>query len=347
MFKLSVIIPVYNVERYLKECLDSVCNQTLEDIEIICINDGSTDNSLDILNEYAAKDNRIKIISKENGGQATARNLGIKEAQGEYIAFVDSDDFIEPEMFEKLYSKAKADNLDLVMCKIATYDNQTGEIKDNVWYYMLGVFRDFEKDIFSHKDTHDFTCEIAVTPYNKIYKTSILKDNDILFPEGLIFEDEKFFYDVYLRAKRVSIVDEFLYYYRINRKGSTVDIAKENDYTDIVPISKQIRETFRQTDNYEDYKILLVNRFLHLQLARFTQTSPKYKEKFFNLIKEDLNEVLEDEEIANNLESDVKLRVSKILNSKDLKEFEELDREKVFSVIMACYNTQHSAYFGQ
>ena len=338
---LSVIIPVYNVENYLNECLDSVTSQTLDDVEIICIDDGSTDNSPYILKEYQKKDSRIKIITKENGGQATARNLGIKEAQGEYITFVDSDDFIEPTMFEKLYTKAKDNNLDIAMCKIATYDNQTEEIKNNVWYYMLGVFRDFEKDIFNHKDTKEFTCHIAVTPYNKIYKTTLLKENNILFPEGLIFEDEKFFYDTYLRAKRVSIVDEFLYYYRINRKGSTVDTIKDNDFSDIVPISKLIRETFKETNNYEDYKILLSNRFIHLQLARFTQTSQKYKENFFNLLKSDLEEVLADRTIYDNLESDVKLRVDMIINSESLNEFEKLDEDKVFSVVMACYNAEN------
>ena len=338
MYKLSVIIPVYNVENYLRECLDSITNQTVKDIEIICIDDGSSDNSPDILKEYQKKDSRIKIITKENGGQASARNLGIKEAQGEYIAFIDSDDFIEAEMLEKLYTKAKDDNLDIAMCKIATYNNQTKEIKDNVWYYMLGIFRDFEKDIFNHKDTKEFTCNIAVTPYNKIYKTSLIKDNGILFPEGLIFEDEKFFYDTYLRAKRVSIIPEFLYYYRVNRKGSTVDIEKENDYTDIIEISKQIRQTFKETNNYEDYKYLLNNRLIHLQLARFTETSPKYREKFFNLIKEDLQEVLKDPDIKDNLESDVKIRVDKILKSKDYEEFKRLDENKIFSVVMASYN---------
>ena len=217
MYKLSVIIPVYNVENYLRECLDSIINQTVKDIEIICVDDGSTDNSQDILKEYQKKDSRIKIITKENGGQASARNLGIKEAQGEYIAFIDSDDFIESEMLEKFYTKANDNNLDIAMCKIATYNNQTKEIKDNVWYYMLGIFRDFEKEIFNHKDTKEFTCNIAVTPYNKIYKTSLIKDNNILFPEGLIFEDEKFFYDTYLRAKRVSIIPEFLWYWKGKR----------------------------------------------------------------------------------------------------------------------------------
>ena len=340
MYKLSVIIPVYNVEKYLKECLDSITRQTVKDIEIICVDDGSTDNSPDILKEYQKKDSRIKIITKENGGQASARNLGIKEAQGEYIAFIDSDDFIEEEMLEKLYTKANDDNLDIAMCKIATYNNQTGEIKDNVWYYMLGIFRDFEKDVFNHKDTKEFTCNIAVTPYNKIYKTSLIKDNDILFPEGLIFEDEKFFYDIYLRAKKVSIIPEFLYYYRVSRKGSTVDIEKENDYTDIIEISKQIRQTFKETNNYEGYKYLLNNRLIHLQLARFTETSPKYREKFFNILKEDLQEVLKDQDIKDNLESDVKIRVDKILKSKDYEEFKRLDENKIFSVVMASYNDE-------
>lgn len=338
MCKLSIIIPIFNVEHYLNECLNSVCAQTLENIEIICIDDGSTDNSLNIVKEYSKKDDRIKLITQKNSGQATARNKGIKEAKGEYIAFVDSDDFIEPTMFEKLYTKSKDNNLDLAMCKIATYNNQTKEIKDNVWYYMLGIFRDFEKDIFNHKDTKEFTCNIAVTPYNKIYKTSLLKENHILFPEGLIFEDEKFFYDVYLRAKRVSIVPEFLYYYRTNRKGSTVNIDAENDYTDIIEISKQIRETFKITNNYENYKYLLNNRLIHLQLARFTQTSPRFKEKFFNLLKEDLTEVLEDETVKNNLESDVKLRVNRIIESKNYEEFKKVDENKIFSVVMASYN---------
>ncbi len=323
MYKLSVIIPVYNVESYLRECLDSVISQSLNNIEIICIDDGSTDNSLLILEEYAAKDNRIKIISKENGGQASARNLGIKEARGRYIAFVDSDDFIKHDMFEKLYSRAIRNNLDLVMCKIALYDNDDGSINENAWYYKLGVFDGFGKEIFNHEDTLDFTCEISVTPYNKIYKKSLLWDNDILFPEGLIFEDEKFFYDVYLRAKRISLVDEFLYYYRVNRKGSTVDISKENDYSDLIPIYKLVRESFIETGNYENYKILLANRLIHLLFSRFTQTSKKFQENYFNLMKEDLTEVLFDEEIFDNLDFNIKSRVVKLLNS---------------SVVIACYN---------
>ena len=115
MPKVSVIIPIYNTEKYLRKCLDSVCNQTLSDIEIICVNDCSTDNSLEILEEYASKDNRIKLIDfKENKGAAVARNAGIDEAKGEYIGFVDSDDFIDLDFYEKLYNKAVKSGADCV-----------------------------------------------------------------------------------------------------------------------------------------------------------------------------------------------------------------------------------------
>ena len=340
MCLISVIVPVYNVEKYLEQCLDSIINQNLKDIEIICVNDGSTDNSLRILENFSSKDNRVKIFSKENGGQASARNLGIKKAKGKYIAFVDSDDFIKKDMFVKLYDLAEINDLDIAMCKIALYDEDTGNINENAWYYKLGVFGNFNKNIFNHNDTREFTCEISVTPYNKIYKTSLIKENNIYFPEGLIFEDEKFFYDVYLRAERVSISDDFLYYYRTNRKGSTVDISKENDYSDIVSIYKLIRQTFKETGNYENYKVLLANRLIHLEFSRFTQTSTKYKEQFFNKMKEDLSEVLEDELIYNNLSLNIKSRVYKVLNSNNYDEFKELDKHKEFSIIIAFNNAE-------
>lgn len=340
MCLISIIIPVYNVENYLEQCLDSVINQNLNDIEIICVNDGSTDNSLNILKKFASQDKRIRIISKENGGQASARNLGIQEANGKYISFVDSDDFIKNDMLTKLYEIAETYDLDIAMCKVSLYDNNSGKINNNAWYYKLGVFENCNKKIFNHNDTHEFTCEISVTPYNKIYKTSLLKENNILFPEGLIFEDEKFFYDVYLRAKKVSIVDEFLYYYRVNRKGSTVDISKDNDYSDMVSIYKLIRQTFKETGNYESYKVLLANRLIHLEFSRFTQTSEKYKERFFNMMKEDLSEVLKDEFIYDNLGLNIKSRVQKLLDSNNYDEFRKLDKYKEFSVIIVCNNSE-------
>ena len=120
MVKISVIIPVYNVEKYLKECLDSVINQTLKDIEIICVNDGSTDNSLNILENYAKKDNRIIVISQKNKGLSGARNTGLKYCSGEYVSFIDSDDYVSKDLFELTYNNAISNNSDLVIFKIAS-----------------------------------------------------------------------------------------------------------------------------------------------------------------------------------------------------------------------------------
>ena len=122
--KVSVIIPVYNVEEYLRECLDSVVNQTLKEIEIICVDDGSTDSSLEILKEYAQKDNRITVIGTLNKNAGHARNIGISIARGKYLGFIDSDDYIEPTMYEELYAKSKKDDLSLVCCQYTVFDHK-------------------------------------------------------------------------------------------------------------------------------------------------------------------------------------------------------------------------------
>ena len=337
---VSVIIPVFNTESYLQTCLDSILNQTLYNIEIICINDGSSDNSLEILKKYQKNDNRIKIINKNNEGQGIARNIGINEAIGEYVAFVDSDDFIKEDMLEKLYKSCINNNLDMAMCKVASFNELTNEINDSLWYYSLGVFKDFDKNVFSHKDTMDFTCEISVTPYNKLYKNSLIKKYNIKFAENLIFEDEVFFYDVYLKAKRVSIVDETLYYYRMNRKGSTVENTEDKNYSDIVPIFKLIIEKFMETNNWENYKIYVSNRFIHLMLWRYSQTSKKFKKDFFYSLKELLIELLDDTDIKNNLSPKIKHRTNLLINSSVYEEFLINDKSKLFSIVMACYNVE-------
>ena len=125
--KVSVIIPVHNDAPYLIKCLNSVANQTLEDIEIICVNDGSTDNSLDILNEYASKDSRFKIINQENAGAAVARNKGIEIATGDYLSILDADDFFENNMLEYMYYTAKTEQSDVVICGFYLYDNRSRE----------------------------------------------------------------------------------------------------------------------------------------------------------------------------------------------------------------------------
>lgn len=338
--KVSIIVPVYNVEKYLQSCMDSLVNQTLEDIEIICVNDGSTDNSLEILESYAKKDSRIKVFTIENSGNSIARNYGIKIAKGKYVGFVDSDDYINETMFEKLYNSCEQNDLDLAICKISLFDDKTGEVNNNLSYYNLSIFKGFDKEVFSADDTTSFTCNIVVNAYNKLYRRSLLEDNSIEFPPHLIFEDEVFFIKTYLHAKRISVVNEFLYYYRLNREGSITYLEKENDYVDMVYIYQKEREIFKEVNKYSEYKILLANRMLFLILARFTQTSPAYKKHFYEVLKQDLIEVMADEEIKNNLSFNVKNRVLKIIESENYEEFVKEDKFKFFSIIVVCHNSE-------
>ena len=135
--KVSVIIPVYNAEKYLRECLDSVVNQTLREIEIICVDDGSTDASLEILEEYAAKDNRVKVLRQQNQYAGVARNNGMAAASGEYYMFLDADDFFEPELLEELYTKAAELRADVCLCGADKFDVRTGEFQPAPW--LLGL----------------------------------------------------------------------------------------------------------------------------------------------------------------------------------------------------------------
>lgn len=364
-FKVSIIVPVYNVENYLSECLDSICNQTLEDIEIICINDGSSDDSLKILEEYSKKDDRIVVISKENGGQGIARNLGINLAKGEYIGFVDSDDWIEPDMFEKLYDKAHKNNLDVNMCRLSLFDEKTGNFDNSTWYYGLKHFDRLKNDIFDYSDTIDFLTSISVTPVNKIYKRNFLINNNLKFAEDLIFEDEAFFYAMFFKASKISLIKEELYYYRINRINSTV--TNTNNNKDIISIYKIIRN-FLKKNGFRNYIHKIDNRFLNSIFNRFYQSDSKNRKEFFIEFKEllyelkltkdciynDLNILQKDFindmyvksnftsswNFLSNLENNIFYNLKKFICADTYEEFVEYDKHKEFSIIMAIYNTE-------
>ncbi|MDR3257037.1 MAG: glycosyltransferase, partial [Endomicrobium sp.] len=166
-YKVSVIIPVYNVEPYVKDCLDSVVNQTLKDIEIVCVNDGSTDNSWRVLEEYAARDSRIKIITQANQGLACARNNGIKVAKGEYIGFVDSDDWISLDFYEKLYDNAKIENADVCVGNVKSYINGNTQPYFNIEHFGIANDKDKKRIISTN------IC------WNKIYRRSMIEEHQL------------------------------------------------------------------------------------------------------------------------------------------------------------------------
>ncbi|MEF9892079.1 MAG: glycosyltransferase [Anaerorhabdus sp.] len=216
MSKLSIIVPGFNIEYYLDRCLESIRIQTLKDIEIICIDDGSTDKTLDIFNKYKLLDSRFIVIHKENGGLGAARNLGLIHASGEYIGFVDGDDFIHQEMFEKLVNKAEKTQADIVIGGVHfLYKN----FRTRRLFQRLTDYRILEREGFFTANDHPGILQNNVA-WNRIYKRSLIIDNDLKFPENRIYEDVLFSFKSSLIAKRISVVPEIMYFYRQDREGS-------------------------------------------------------------------------------------------------------------------------------
>lgn len=214
MPKISIIIPIYNVERYLENCLKSILNQSFEDMEVILVDDGSIDNSGAICDEYSTKDNRVKVIHKLNGGLSSARNTGLDMANGEYIGFIDSDDYVHPQMFEILYNVLNKDDSDISICDFLRVNDQ--QIINKIY-----DINEIESDSFTPLETLKNMCKAEGVKYvivcNKLYKRSIFKN--VRFPQGKIHEDEFLAHKLIYAAKKVSVVGVPLYYYFQNKNG--------------------------------------------------------------------------------------------------------------------------------
>ncbi len=215
---ISVIIPVYNVEEYLAECLDSILNQTLRQIEIICINDGSTDSSPKILDEYAKKDNRIRVIHQENKGLSTSRNVGFKIATGEFVYMIDSDDYLELDALEKMYCLCKANRLDILFFDLVSFYDETGET------YPSKLKRE------SCPNVYDGVSFLAYQRSKRAHITSaclimlrrgFIEENNFQFYPGIIHEDELFCFQILMEAKRVTFVNWKFYHRRIRANSIT------------------------------------------------------------------------------------------------------------------------------
>ncbi len=251
--KISIIIPVYNNEKYLEACLNTISNQTIKNIEIICINDGSTDNSLNILNSYAQKDSRFKVLSQDNKGQSSARNLGMTIAKGEYMGFMDSDDWAKTDAFEKMYFNAKKFNADISMCAVTTYNEKTFVTNHEDPYTSLNIFPDsFQNRIFSFEETYNFIFRICVSPLNKIYRRKYLEDKKIKFKEGLFFEDNLFFYETFMQTKKCCLLKENLITYRLNSANSTC--AKDEKKLDFFKVFEYMEAFLKEKSFYEHLK---------------------------------------------------------------------------------------------
>jgi len=209
--KVSIVVPVYNVEKYLERCLDSLINQTLKEIEIICVNDGSKDNSDKILEKYSQKDNRIKIINQENSGLSAARNTGMNYVKGEYIGFVDSDDWVDIDFYEKLYNAAKKNDCDIAVADFIRQHPKKQKRRLNIT----------EEKVYETAEEKYLICKTyrEGCVWNKIYKTEFLKNIDLKFVVGMYYEDRDFTARSLYFSKKLVTVPGTYYRYFVNPKS--------------------------------------------------------------------------------------------------------------------------------
>jgi glycosyltransferase involved in cell wall biosynthesis len=253
--RVSVIVPVYNVEKFLKKCLDCLVQQTMEEIEIICINDGSTDGSASILAEYAAMDSRIVVLTQENRGLSVARNNGMAAAGGEFIGFVDGDDWVALNYFEKLYAVAKKHDADIACCGFSRVYSSRSKTKLNI--YAEGVF-----------ETTDDKYRITNTPgacyvFNKIYNREKLNELQLQFESGIFFEDVSFTIRVLYYMKKLAVTPETNYYYRANIDSITRGERTDKKQLDIIRARKDFIQFAHEHHIRRDDKYFVRYKIFH------------------------------------------------------------------------------------
>lgn len=266
---ISIIVPIYNAEKYLEKCIDSLVNQTKREIEIILINDGSTDSSEEIIKSY--KDKRIKYYKNPNQGIGKTRNFGISKATGKYLMFVDSDDYISLDACEKLYNYAKKNNLDLVVCDFyKVYDD--GRIDKE----KLKSFKNTKL-----KDNKNLLLDINLAPWNKLYKKELLTKNNISFVENLKYEDAPFVIAALDKADKIGKLDQYINYYAIHQSSETT--IRDERVFDIIKIVDMIRKYFFTNHNFKSVvDILTVQILTNYNIQQRYQENKQIAMKFIN-----------------------------------------------------------------
>lgn len=277
MKKVSIIVPVYNMEKYLTECMDSLINQTLDDIEIIVINDGSKDNSLKILKDYKKKyPDKLKIIDQVNSGISVARNNGLKIATGKYIGFVDSDDYVKKDMFEKLYNQIEKTKSDIVVCDIEEY-----RIKKNEFKYIDVANQIKGNNLY---ETPSIINTIDYGPCNKLFRKEMF--DAIKFPKDLKYEDLNAILKVFLIASKITTLNESLYIYRINETGETQTVNKK--VIDIIDILQDVIDYSKQINVFDiikkELKIMCVNKVFYYLIYSYKLNNKEFVIEFRNKI---------------------------------------------------------------
>ena len=285
---VSIIVPIYNAEKYLECCLQSIITQSYPFLEIICVNDGSTDGSLKIIENFKKKDKRIVLINQENRGLSAARNIGTDKATGNYIMYVDADDFIEVNMVEVLLKNILTYDTDFVIETIWNYDDETQNrvAREDSYFTMSWLSNSFSNRKIEYKELLNKIFALPVMAWGKLYKTEFLRNSGVRFPEGLIYEDNPFFFELLFKSSGFSVDRRQLYNYRVNVKKSITSDAGKN-YADMLTIMNMIEKILKQQPFYEQIKDEFLFYRLKHTLRSFVSVNPKFKRDYFNKIQQE------------------------------------------------------------
>ena len=285
--KISIVIPVYNAEKYLTECLNSVVNQTMREIQIICVNDGSPDNSRTILQDYADRDPRIEIIDKPNGGQASARNAAFPNVKGKYTYFVDADDWLELNLCEKTYQKAEETNAEITLFFYHSYnpDRTVQNWHNNKARSISPCDKTSVEEKLPILDLPSAWC--------KIFRTDFLQINKITFPEGLVHDDTFVNWQAVTLAQKIAVVPERLYHYRHTPGSITLSISRQSGgdrALHMVPIYNKIQDFLIESGYYAAYHDTFISAKLGMWFGRYQILPASLKPRFAEMIRDSLTE---------------------------------------------------------
>lgn len=280
---VSVVVPVYNAEKYLQQCLNSILRQSLKEIEVIAVDDGSTDGSGKILSEYQKKDKRLTVISKQNEGVSIARNLAVAKARGKYISFVDSDDYLEPSALEKLYNRAAADNLDMLMFAATTLDMNTGRYNKERLYNFRYLDDDFDPPFFNEQTDAGLWRKFAPSACLTFYRRKFLVENSLEFIRGMRFEDCLFFKQAFFLAQRAGIMREPLYIRRRHRESAVASGGRHlMDYMRINGIICELAQ--KRALSVSEINAFIASTVSYT-IVLFKQIDVRYRKEYFELMK--------------------------------------------------------------
>lgn len=285
MPKISVILPAYNAEKYIRKAIERVLTQTFSDFELIVVNDGSCDDTLNIINDFT--DERIKIIDQNNAGPGAARNSGLKMASGEYVMFLDSDDWYLPDALQAAYDEISSKKCDISIFQIIKFDGE--KYSQNSWFNLDNFPEGFEDRVFNPHECRDFLFDISVSACQKIFKRKFLLDTEAGFPEGIYFEDMPFFFYTFLKAERISILKRHLYV-RFKHEGSITE-SVDSKFLDTVEAGQILMDIFVKNDWYDMYKFDLLAFKINGPRYALMGIEGKYREKLYLLIKKDYEQI--------------------------------------------------------